>query len=176
MPETLKCSNSQAPILENSLIDKEPKKSRLQKVNESLNNNGQYKYKKWCGFRRSTCMLILYIVIYSLFIILGAFAMATLEQDNLNDMKKEAIEFKREFIKRNNVSESEIEQFIFDVLNFESSGVSMLDADLNKTEWSLGESILMVVVTVTTIGRNHTIVDVLAKNSLMTGVVVFGII
>ena len=89
--------------------------------------------------------------------------MATLEQDNLNDMKKEAIEFKREFCKKSNVSESEIEKFIFDVLQFESSGVSMLDADLNKTEWSLGESILMVVVTVTTIGRNHTIVYVLAN-------------
>ena len=49
----------------------------------------------------------------------------------------------------------------------------MLDADLNKTEWSLGESILMVVVTVTTIGNNHTIIDVLAKNSheiFITGV------
>ena len=162
MSETLDCNNSQAPILENSLIDKKPKKSRLQKVNESLNKDGKYKYKKWCGFRRSTCILILYIVFYSLFIILGAFSMATLEQDNLNDMKREAIEFKREFIKRNNVSKSEIERFIFDVLNFESSGVSMLDADLNKTEWSLGESILMVVVTVTTIGSNHTIIDVLA--------------
>ena len=162
MSETLDCNNSQAPILENSLIDKKPKKSRLQKVNESLNKDGKYKYKKWCGFRRSTCILILYIVFYSLFIILGAFSMATLEQDNLNDMKREAIEFKREFIKRNNVSKSEIEKFIFDVLNFESSGVSMLDADLNKTEWSLGESILMVVVTVTTIGSNHTIIDVLA--------------
>ena len=96
--------------------------------------------------------------------------MATLEQDNLNDMKKEAIEFKREFIMRNNVSESEIEKFISDVLNFESSGVSMLDADLNKTEWSLGESILMVVVTVTTIGKTHTIVVVLAN------IIVFGII
>ena len=155
MPETLECSNSQAPILENSLIDKEPKQSRLQKVNESLNKNGQYKYKKWCGFRRSTCILILYIVFYILFIMLGAFAMATMEQDNLNNMKREAIEFKREFIKRNNVSDSEIEKFISDVLNFESSGVSMLDADLNKTEWSLGESILMVVVTVTTIGSKQ---------------------
>ena len=160
MPETLECSNSQAPILENSLIDKEPKQSRLQKVNESLNKNGQYKYKTWCGFRRSTCILILYIVIYILFIMLGAFAMATMEQDNLNNMKREAIEFKREFIKRNNVSDSEIEKFISDVLNFESSGVSMLDADLNKTEWSLGESILMVVVTVTTIGSNQITVHI----------------
>ena len=163
MPETQESSNSQASILEDSLIDKERKQSRLQKVNESLNKNGKYKYKKWCGFRRSTCILILYIVVYSLFIILGAFAMANLEQDNLNDMKKEAIEFKREFIMRNNVSESEIEKFISDVLNFESSGVSMLDADLNKTEWSLGESILMVVLTVTTIGSNHIIVNVLAN-------------
>ena len=163
MPETQESSNSQASILEDSLIDKERKQSRLQKVNESLNKNGKYKYKKWCGFRRSTCILILYIVVYSLFIILGAFAMANLEQDNLNDMKKEAIEFKREFIMRNNLSESEIEKFISDVLNFESSGVSMLDANLNNTEWSLGESILMVVLTVTTIGSNHIIVNVLAN-------------
>ena len=163
MPETLECSNSQAPILESSLIDKEPKQSRLQKVNESLNKNGQYKYKTWCGFRRSTCILILYIVFYILFIMLGALAIATMEQDNLNNMKREAIEFKREFIKRNNVSDSEIEKFISDVLNFESSGVSMLDADLNKTEWSLGESILMVVVTVTTIGSNQITVYIFFK-------------
>ena len=78
--------------------------------------------------------------------------MMVLEEENLYGMKKKAIEFKREFIKRNNVSESELEQFISDVLSFESSGVSMLDGDLYKTEWNIGESILFVVTTLTTIG------------------------
>ena len=79
--------------------------------------------------------------------------MMVLEEDNLYDMKRKAIEFKRQFIKRNNVSERELEQFISDVLSFEDSGVSMLDDELNKTEWNLGESILFVVTTLTTIGK-----------------------
>ena len=51
------------------------------------------------------------------------------------------------------MSERELEQFISDVLSFEDSGVSMLDDELNKTEWNLGESILFVVTTLTTIGK-----------------------
>ena len=76
-----------------------------------------------------------------------------LEEDNLFEKKKEAVELKKEFAKRNNVNETELEQFISDVLSFEDSGVSMLDDELNKTEWNLGESILFVVTTLTTIGR-----------------------
>ena len=83
--------------------------------------------------------------------------MMVLEEDNLYDMKRKAVEFKRQFIKRNNLSERELEQFISDVLSFEDSGVSMLDDELNKTEWNLGESILFVVTTLTTIGRKLSI-------------------
>jgi len=163
------CITSKEPTPETPLINKKKKHSstkrptlerrstldRLDTQNGSYDDLGNYKYKKWCGIRRSTCLLILYIIFYTVFILFGAVVMMVLEEENLYGMKKKAIEFKREFIKRNNVSESELEQFISDVLSFESSGVSMLDGDLYKTEWNIGESILFVVTTLTTIGYGH---------------------
>ena len=160
------CITSKEPTPETPLINKKKKQSsskrptlerrntldRLDAQNGSYDDLGNYKYKKWCGIRRSTCLLILYIIFYTVFILFGAIVMMVLEEDNLYDMKKKAIEFKKEFIKRNNVNESELEKFISDVLSFESSGVSMLDDDLFRTEWNLGESILFVVTTLTTIG------------------------
>ena len=78
--------------------------------------------------------------------------MMVLEEDNLYNMKKEAVRFKQKFIEKNSINETELEKFISDVLKFQSSGVSMLDEDLEKTEWNLGEAILFVVTTLTTIG------------------------
>ena len=164
--DAMGCITSKEPTPETPLINKKNKQSstkrpklerrstldRLDTQNGSYDDLGNYKYKKWCGIRRSTCLLILYIIFYTVFILFGAVVMMVLEEENLYGMKKKAIEFKREFIKRNNVSESELEQFISDVLSFESSGVSMLDGDLYKTEWNIGESILFVVTTLTTIG------------------------
>ena len=161
------CITSKEPTPETPLINKKKKHSstkrptlerrstldRLDTQNGSYDDLGNYKYKKWCGIRRSTCLLILYIIFYTVFILFGAVVMMVLEEENLYGMKKKAIEFKRDFIKRNKVSESELEQFISDVLSFEGSGVSMLDGDLYKTEWNIGESILFVVTTLTTIGK-----------------------
>ena len=165
------CITSKEPTPETPLIKKKSKQSttkrptlerrntldRLDTQNGSYDDLGNYKYKKWCGIRRSTCLLILYIIFYTMFILFGAVVMMVLEEDNLYDMKRKAVEFKRQFIKRNNLSERELEQFISDVLSFEDSGVSMLDDELNKTEWNLGESILFVVTTLTTIGRKLSI-------------------
>ena len=166
------CITSKEPTSETPLIKKKQKQSsskrpmlerrstldRLDSQNGSYDDLGNYKYKKWCGIRRSTCLLILYIIFYTAFILFGAVVMMVLEEDNLYNMKRKAIEFKNEFIKRNNVSEAEVEQFISDVMSFESSGVSMLDNELDQTEWNLGESILFVVTTLTTIGKNEIFV------------------
>ena len=119
----------------------------------SYDELGNYKYTRWCGIRRSTCLLVLYIVFYAVFILFGAIVMIVLEQDNLFNLKHEAIRFKQEFIRRNSVNETELEKFISDIMKLEGSGVSILDKDLEKTEWNLGESILFVVTTVTTIGN-----------------------
>ena len=161
------CIISKEPTSETPLINKPGHKGSTKKRPELKRENtldridsqhgsyddlGNYKYKKWCGVRRSTCLLVLYIVFYAIFILFGAIVMMVLEEDNLYNMKKEAVRFKQKFIEKNSINETELEKFISDVLKFQSSGVSMLDEDLEKTEWNLGEAILFVVTTLTTIG------------------------
>ena len=126
---------------------------RLDTNHESYDDLGNYKYKKWCGVRRSTCLLTLYIGFYAAYILFGAIVMMVLEEDNLSNLKQEAVKFKQDFVKRNSVNETELEKFIEDVLTLQSSGVSLLKKDLEKTEWAFGESILFVVTTLTTIGN-----------------------
>ena len=113
----------------------------------------KYKYKKWCGIRRSTCLLALLLIFYGLYLLLGATVMIGLEEDNLRYMKMKAIKLKKNFAQRNNMDEAVLEEFISKVVEFESSGGSMLTSNLNKTEWSLRESVLFVVTTLTTIGK-----------------------
>ena len=126
---------------------------KLDSQHGSYDDLGNYKYKKWCGVRRSTCLLWLYIAFYAIFILFGAIVMMLLEEQNLTNLKIEANKFKQEFIERNSVNETELEKFIYDIMNLKGSGVSVLKEDLDKTEWNLGESILFVVTTLTTIGR-----------------------
>ena len=157
MSKDIECSTSKEPTADTPLINNMKKQSTMDRFDcqdGSLDNQGNYKYKKWCGVRRSTCLLLLFIIFYTAFILCGAGVMMALEEDNLFEKKKEAVEFKKEFVKRNNINETELEQFISDVYSYDSYGVSMLDEDLNKTEWGLGESVLMCVLTVTTIGKN----------------------
>ena len=165
--KTMGCIPSKEPTPETPLINKSPsqgssrkrptlrRESTLERIdshNGSYDDLGNYKYKKWCGIRRSTCLLILYIVFYAVFILFGAIVMMVLEEDNLYNLKTEAIEFKRRFAQRNGINETELEQFISHITNFQDSRVSMLDEDLDKTEWQLGEAVLFVVTTLTTIG------------------------
>jgi len=162
------CIPSKEPTSETPLINKSPRQSssrkrpelkrgntleRIDSQNGSYDDLGNYKYKKWCGIRRSTCLLILYIVFYAVFILFGAIVMMVLEEDNLYNLKKEAVEFKRRFTERSGINETELEEFISDIIKFQGSGVSMLDTDLDRTEWNLGEAILFVVTTLTTIGK-----------------------
>ena len=117
--------------------------------------NYKYKYKKWCGIRRSTCLLALLLIFYGLFVFFGATVMSGLEEDNLQDMKMKAIKLKKNFAQRNNMDETVVEELISKIVDFESSGGSMLDSNLNKTEWNLRESVLFVVTTLTTIGKHN---------------------
>ena len=57
------------------------------------------------------------------------FPLMVLEEDNLYNLKKEAVEFKREFTYRNGINETELEQFISAIISFQGSGVSMLEKD-----------------------------------------------
>ena len=162
------CVPSKEPTSDTPLIKKSPRQTssrkrpdlkrqstleRLDSQNGSYDDLGNYKFKKWCGIRRSTCLLILYIVFYTVFIFFGAIVMMVLEEDNLYNLKKEAVEFKRNFTERNGVNETELEQFISAIIKLEGSRVSMLDKDLERTEWNLGEAVLFVVTTLTTIGK-----------------------
>ena len=159
------CIPSKEPTSETPLINKKTsggqrpglrKQSTIERIdsqNGSYDELGNYKYKKWCGIRRSTCLLILYVLFYTLFILFGAIVMMILEQENRYNLKKEAVEFKRSFIERNGIDETELEQFISAVVKSQGSGASMLDIDLDKSGWNIVDSILFVVTIVTTIGK-----------------------
>ena len=120
----------------------------------SYDNMGNYKYKRWCGVRRSTCLLTLYIVFYAVFILFGAIVMMALEEENLRQLKQQATHLKSDFAATNAVNETKLEEFITEVLQFKGAGVSILDKDLEKKEWIFGEGILFSVTLLTTIGKN----------------------
>ena len=62
---------------------------------------GAYAYRKWCGVRRSTWLLWIYIATYLAFLVVGGYLMGVIEEDNERRLVKEAHQFKREFLKSN---------------------------------------------------------------------------
>ena len=153
-----KKSVKRAETLQNKSNAKKPTITRRNTLDRidlggSYDNMGNYRYKRWCGIRRSTCLLSIYVTFYMIYILFGAIVMVALEEENLKNQKHEAVSFKRDFmLKHHYVNETELEEFIAFILDRKESGVSVLDKDLEEQEWIFGEGIFFVVTLLTTIG------------------------
>lgn len=60
-----------------------------------------YAYRKWCGIRRSTWLLVIYILTYLSFLVVGGYLMGVIEEDNEQRLKREVHNKKRDFLSRN---------------------------------------------------------------------------
>ena len=62
---------------------------------------GAYAYRKWCGIRRSTWLLVTFVLTYLAFLVVGGYLMGVIEEENERRLVREAHEAKREFIRDN---------------------------------------------------------------------------
>lgn len=59
-----------------------------------------YVYRKWCGIRRSTWLLLIYVVTYIGFLVMGGIVMRVLEVGNEVQMRQELRATKTSFLQR----------------------------------------------------------------------------
>jgi len=124
---------------------------------QQLSSEGsQYAYKKWCGVRRSTWLLLFYVGIYVAYLVIGAWAMWFFEINNENMLRRKGFNEKHAFLQDHpNVSADELEELLERVLSYKESGISLLDRDKDEEIWQYGQGILFTVTVVTTIGYGH---------------------
>lgn len=131
---------------------------------ESDNNNNnnllpaQYEYKRWCGIRRSSVLLCLYIFSYIGYLIGGGYIMALLETPYEKGLRLHTNKLKVDFLKSHpSVNKTELEILLEFVMQSSKQGISVLDAHLEEDNWSFGQSLLFTVTVVTTIGYGHIV-------------------
>ena len=124
----------------------------------SLCGSGRgYTIKTWCGIRRSTCLLIMYVTAYFVFLVGGSLLFSHLEEDLEKDIKIKIDEKKDEFVKNNpGVNKEDLEKLI-DEITYRA--ISPRAKDLNTSNWSFGQSLLFTVTVVTTIGNQDGIIN-----------------
>lgn len=59
-----------------------------------------YAYRKWCGVRRSTWLLWMYIITYVTYLVLGGWAMGRIEEDKTTLLKEQMYEKKSLFLEK----------------------------------------------------------------------------
>ena len=110
-----------------------------------------YSIKTWCGVRRSTCLLSIYVIAYFLFLIAGSILFSNLEQSAEESIKIDIDDKKKEFIKKHPwVKDDDLEKLLDDIMY---RGISPREKDLSTSNWSFGQSLLFTVTVVTTIGK-----------------------
>ena len=74
-----------------------------EKISSEEENNVEdyYEFRKWCGIRRSTVLLIFYVVSYFSYLLLGGYIMSVLETPNEMDIKNKTRKRKEEFLRNN---------------------------------------------------------------------------
>ena len=149
-----------------------------EKISSEEENNLEdyYEFRKWCGIRRSTVLLIFYVVSYFSYLLLGGYIMSVLETPNEMDIKNKTRKRKEEFLRNNpNVNRkffhtiflpviisnyciflgTEFEELLSLFTESSGHGIGISDEDLDDNNWSLGQSFLFTVTVVTTVGNNN---------------------
>lgn len=129
------------------------KTDNLDKASICSTGSRGYRIKRWLGVRRSTWLLSMYIVAYFVYLLGGCLLFAYLEQEVEIDVKTNIELRKDQFLAANpSVSSQELENLLDDIMY---RGISPRKRDLNRSNWSFGQSFLFTVTVVTTIGYGH---------------------
>jgi len=112
-----------------------------------------YQIRKWLGVRRSTWLLLLYILAYFAYLIGGSVLFSYLEQDNERKIREKIANRKARFLSDyQEVDPQELEELIADITRH---GLNPLDEGRNASNWNFGQSFLFTVTIVTTVGYGH---------------------
>ena len=74
---------------------------------EEYDDNDNFEFRKWCGIRRSTVLLVFYIVSYFSYLLLGGYVMSVLETPHEENLKARTKMLKDEFLEKNPLINSE---------------------------------------------------------------------
>ena len=74
---------------------------------EEYDDNDNFEFRKWCGIRRSTVLLVFYIVSYFSYLLLGGYVMSVLETPHEESLKARTKMLKDEFLEKNPLINSE---------------------------------------------------------------------
>jgi len=137
----------------------------------SDSGSSTYKTKKWCGIRRSTCLLTLYIIAYIIYIIAGSVVFAVLEtigqDDDFEDLERTAAKvssLKKALLTKCPDIESELDSIVESSSGLVTSrslshwpffGRPYDEVDEDFQKWSPGSTILFTVSVLTTVGYGH---------------------
>ena len=83
------------------LVSKNNNTEEKTEITKEDNLEDYHEFKKWCGIRRSTVLLIFYVVSYFSFLLLGGYIMSVLETPNEMDIKNKTRKRKEEFLRNN---------------------------------------------------------------------------
>ncbi|XP_039288120.1 potassium channel subfamily K member 1 isoform X1 [Nilaparvata lugens] len=108
------------------------------------------------GIRRSSSLLILYVVFYVVYLAAGGVIFASLESPIERQTMENLIHAKRAFLNRNPcVTDEDLESLIVEVVTASNRGVSAMGNVTSEPNWSFGQSLFFSSTVVTTIGYGH---------------------
>ncbi|CAG9787608.1 unnamed protein product [Diatraea saccharalis] len=111
---------------------------------------------KYFGKARFTCLLVIYIFFYLVYLISGAFVFSALEAPLENQIRLDVIRAKQDFMVRHpDVTDEDLETLLDEVIRASNRGVTASRNVSGGPNWSFGQSLFFSSTVVTTIGYGH---------------------
>ncbi|RVE55026.1 hypothetical protein evm_000446 [Chilo suppressalis] len=111
---------------------------------------------KLFGKARFTCLLVMYVVFYLVYLVSGALVFSALEAPLENQIRLDVIRAKQEFMLRHpDVTDEDLETLLDEVIRASNRGVTASKNVSGGPNWSFGQSLFFSSTVVTTIGYGH---------------------
>ncbi|XP_028171032.1 potassium channel subfamily K member 1-like [Ostrinia furnacalis] len=111
---------------------------------------------RFFGKARFTCLLLIYVVFYMVYLVTGALVFSALEAPMENQIRLDVIKAKQEFmLQYPNVTDEALEALLDEVIRASNVGVSASKNVNGGPNWSFGQSLFFSSTVVTTIGYGH---------------------